>query len=167
MGRDLKLKLLTILKDNTHLIIKRTMSKIYKIEFNDCVYFGSTKQKYLSSREARHNYNLKHCPVQKLYQEAIKQGIEKLECKLVYECSNEERLLKETELIKNTKDKIILNDRLAFCDLERRKQINRKYAMTERGKESKRQCDKRYAEKHREQIKEKRRQYYEKLKHKN
>lgn len=123
------------------------MSKIYKIEFNNYIYFGSTKQKYLSRRESRHNYNLKHCPVQKLYQEAIKNGIDKLECQLICECSHEERLLKETELIKNTKDKISLNERFAFCDLERKKQTKRKYAMSELGKESKARCDKRYREK--------------------
>ena len=96
MGNVLKLKLFKILKVNTHLIIKRTMCSIYKIDFNDCVYYGSTKLK-LSQRQNHHNYNLKNRPNARLYKEAIKQGIEKLECVLVCECSNEERLLKENE----------------------------------------------------------------------
>lgn len=144
MGRDLKLKLLIRLKDYIHLIIKRTMSKIYKIEFNDCVYFGSTKQK-LSRRQNEHNFRLKNNPKQKLYQEAIKQGIEKLECILICECSNEERYLKENELIKTATDKILLNSILAIEDKEKKKQYNKEYR-----------------EKHREELKAKNKEYREK-----
>lgn len=191
MGRDLKLKLLIRLKDYIHLIIKRTMSKIYKIEFNDCVYFGSTKLK-LIERQYQHNSRLKNRPTTRLYKEAIKNGIEKLECVLVCECSNEERYLKENEFIKNTTDKILLNTNLAIEDKEKTKEKKRQYYQTdqgkeirriyhqservkeyrkeydktERAKELKRECAKRNYEKHKEQIKEKQRQYYQKQKQK-
>ncbi len=123
------------------------MVKIYKIEFGDYIYFGSTKQKYLSSRQSRHNHNLKHKPVQRIYKVAKENNISKLICELICECDADERLLKENELIQQSSDKTILNDRLAFCDEERKREIYMKYARSEKGKRSKRECDKRYREK--------------------
>ena len=166
------------------------MSSIYKIEFNDCIYFGSTKQK-LSKRQSGHNFNLKNKPNQKLYQEAIKNGIDKLECILICECSDEERYLKENELIKNTTDKIVLNMVDAIKDIEKRKEWNRNYQQSEKRKEYKKiynnskqgkETNKKY--KMTEKYKEYKKEYYktergkelkreyqkryrEKLKHKN
>lgn len=143
-----------------------TTTKIYKIEFDKYIYFGSTKQRYLSRRQSRHNHNLKHNPIQKLYRVARENEVSKLICELICECNEEERLLKENELIQSNTDKIILNDRLAFCDAERKKEINRKYAQSEKGKLSKRNCDKRYNEKHKDKILQNKREYYIKNKDK-
>ena len=136
------------------------MVKIYKIEFGNYIYFGSTKQAYLTRRQSRHNYNLKHDPKQKLYRVAIEQNIHKLNCILLCECEDDERLKKENELIIGTTDKIILNERLALSDSHTVKMNNLKYSKSEKGKLQKKKADKRYAIKHSEKLKLKKHEYY-------
>ena len=123
------------------------MNKIYKIEFDNYIYYGSTKQKLLSQRQSRHNYNLKHNPKQKLYKIANENNIEKLNCILLEECEEIERYYIENKYIKNNNDKIILNDRLAFANEERKKEIKKKYAQSEKGKIAKAKANKKYNEK--------------------
>ena len=109
------------------------MNKIYKIEFDNYIYYGSTKQ-LLSIRQNRHNHNLRNNYKQKLYQIANKNNIEKLNCILLEECEEIERYYIENKYIKNNKDKIILNDRLAFASKERKKEIKKNYRQSEKGK---------------------------------
>ena len=108
--------------------------KIYKIEFLNYIYYGSTKQKYLSTRQARHNHNLKHNPKQKIYNVAKENNIEKLICELICECSEDDRLNKENEFIQDENDKIILNDRVAYSDIDRKREQKRRYEASEKGK---------------------------------
>ena len=113
------------------------MIKIYKIEFGDYIYYGSTKQKKLCKRQSRHNENLKNNSSQKLYRKARENNINKLICVLLFECNEEERFKKENDLIQGNVDKILLNERLAYVDperrLERHREINKKYYSSEKG----------------------------------
>jgi hypothetical protein len=136
-----------------------TMNKIYKIEFDNYIYYGSTKQ-LLCKRQSRHNYNLRNNYKQKLYQIANKNNIEKLNCILLEECEEIERYYIENKYIKNNNDKIILNDRLAFANEERKKETNKNYRHSEKGKIQKKIADKRYSDKHREKVLENKRMYY-------
>jgi len=122
------------------------MNKIYKIEFDNYIYYGSTKQ-LLCKRQSRHNYNLRNNYKQKLYQIANENNIKKLNCILLEECEEIERYYIENKYIKNNNNKIILNDRLAFASKERKKEINKKYSQSEKGKLSKKKADKKYYEK--------------------
>ena len=126
------------------------MNKIYKIEFNDYIYYGSTKQQYLSRRQARHNHNLRHNPNQLLYRKANEEGIEKLVCELVCECEEHERLEMEDGLIVAC-DRQSLNERRATLTeeekIQRKKESNQRYEKTEKGKYMKSLRDKRYYDK--------------------
>lgn len=123
------------------------MNKIYKIEFNDFVYYGSTKQKLLSSRQAKHNYNLKHNPKQLLYSKAKDLGIDKLICKLICECNDLDRIEIENNLINSSKKECLNSRRVPYTEEERKiKKIesNKKYYQSEKGKQKRKEADKRY-----------------------
>ena len=143
------------------------MNKIYKIEFNDCIYYGSTKQKYLSSRQSRHNHNLKHNPKQLLYSKANEQGIKNLVCELICTCNDSDRFKIENDLI-NSCEKECLNDRKAnYTEEERKekkKENNKRYNQTDKGKYKKAIRDKRYYQKNKDTILIKNKEYYQKRK---
>ncbi len=123
------------------------MNKIYKIEFGDYIYYGSTKQKKISQRQSRHNYNLRHNPKQPLYKQAKESGVEKLICEVICECNDEERFILENTFIREC-PKICLNDRCANLtpeeQIQRRVESRRKYVKTEKGKLTKARADKKY-----------------------
>jgi len=126
------------------------MNKIYKIEFNDYVYYGSTKQKYLSVRQARHNHNLKHNPKQLLYKKAIEEGIDKIVCELICECEEHERFEIENRLIVACVKKSLNERRAKLTEEEskqRKKESKKRYNQTEKGKYMKSLRDKRYYDK--------------------
>ena len=106
---------------------------IYKIEFGNFIYFGSTKQ-LLCKRKGRHNQNLRDGYPQKLYVTARENNIEKLELIKLCECGDDERLLIENKYIQESTDKIILNSRLAHAAIDRRREIRRNYEASDRGK---------------------------------
>jgi len=77
------------------------MGIIYKIEVEGELYIGSTKNKYLSSRQALHNHclNNKECNVY-LYRFCRTHNIEKIICELIEEVDDTELVLLEQEYIK-------------------------------------------------------------------
>lgn len=125
------------------------MGIIYKIKVNDRYYYGSSKQKYLSSRQARHNYNLRNEPNQLLYKECIKYNIDKIICEIVEVCENDKLNEKENFYILN--DTNSLNMKITGCNeemrKERKKESNKRYMQTENGKICKMMCDYRYNKK--------------------
>lgn len=72
---------------------------IYKIEFENEIYIGSTSKKYLCMRQAEHNNNLKNKPHQKLYKKCIENKIDKIKCIWVadikYDTNDEKRMIEE------------------------------------------------------------------------
>ena len=76
------------------------MGFIYKIEVEGELYIGSTKNKYLSSRQALHNHclNNKECNVY-LYRFCRTHNIEKIICELIEEVDDTELVLLEQEYI--------------------------------------------------------------------
>ena len=66
--------------------------KIYKIEFNDNLYIGSTIMKYLSQRQQAHNKDYKIGKKFKLYEECKKHNIEKIKCILLEEVDINDKL---------------------------------------------------------------------------
>ncbi len=138
------------------------MGKVYKIVVNDLCYYGSTKQKYLSSRQCRHNHNLRNNPKQKLYQYCLNHNVEELKCQLLYEGDN--YIEYENDLIKN--DSNCLNMRWSKSNAERKKETEKKYIQSEKGKITKSKADKKYREKHKEKVLQKKKDYYLKNKDK-
>ncbi len=137
------------------------MGIIYKIVVNDYIYYGSTIQQ-LCKRQARHNHNLKHNPIQKLYVECINNNIDNIKCEVVEECNNSIIRERENFYISNCNNS--LNSRLALCTEERKKEINRKYMQSEKGKLGKKIRDARYAENHKEELRLRKKAYYQKNK---
>jgi hypothetical protein len=137
------------------------MGIIYKIEVFDKCYIGSTIQE-LRKRQYRHNGNLRENFPQPLYQYAIQNNINHLECILLEECDNEILKERENHYINNTEN--ILNCR--FSKGKGKKYYDKKYLKTEKGKMAKAEADRRYREKHKERLREKRRKYYEENKEK-
>jgi hypothetical protein len=121
------------------------MGIIYKIQIGDLVYYGSTIQYYLSTRQARHNHNLKHNPIQLIYKECINQNISKIICELVETCNNKQIKERENFYIQNCNNS--LNMRYALLTEQRKKETQKKYYQSEKGKLSKSNCDRRYKEK--------------------
>jgi hypothetical protein len=73
---------------------------IYKIEINGKIYIGSTKQKYLSHRQAEHNFDYRKKRYNmKLYLYAAMCGIEKLKCEWI--CDIEFEHLNQLRTIEN------------------------------------------------------------------
>jgi len=65
---------------------------------------------------------------------ARENNIEKLELIKLCECGDDERLLIENKYIEGSTDKIILNSRLAYADIDRKREQNRNYMNSEKGK---------------------------------
>ena len=122
------------------------MGIVYQIIVGDRKYYGSTNQ-MLCKRQGRHNDNLRNQPNQLLYRTAIENNITKLICEKIYE--GDDYLEYENNCIEN--DINCLNMRRSKGSEETRKQSNKKWRQSAKGKLSKRNCDKRY----REKIKEK------------
>jgi hypothetical protein len=120
------------------------MGIIYKIQIGDLIYYGSTIQ-LLSRRQARHNHNLKHNPIQLIYKECIEQNISKIICEIVEICNNNQIKERENFYIKNCNNSLNMRD--ALLTEQRKKETNKKYYQSEKGKLNKRNCDRRYREK--------------------
>jgi len=137
------------------------MGIIYKIEVFDKCYIGSTIQE-LRKRQYRHNGNLRNNFPQPLYQYAIKNNINHLECILLEECDNEIVKERENDYIKNTEN--VLNERLSIG--KGKNYYTKKYQKTEKGKKTKAKADKIYYEKNKDKLIQDKREYYEKNKEK-
>ena len=122
------------------------MGIVYQIIVGDKKYYGSTIQ-MLCKRQGRHNENLRNNSKQVLYKSAIEKNITKLICEKIYE--GDDYLDYENNCIEN--DINCLNMRRSKGSEETRKQSNKKWQQSAKGKISKRNCYKRY----REKIKEK------------
>ena len=151
--------------------------KIYllKSKNSDKVYVGSTCEKYLSSRFAKHNYdfNKKKISTQEIY-ECGDVYIELYEC---YPCSCKEELLKrEKEVINKIS---CVNKHSPITSIEERKEKRKKnYKLKEeyykkvrkeyldKNKEKIKKVRKEYLDKNKEKIKEVRKEYEEKNKDK-
>ena len=79
------------------------MGFIYKIEVAGNLYIGSTKNKYLSNRQAIHNYYLNNINSNNyniyLYRFCRKKKVKKIICELIEEVDNSELRLLEQEYI--------------------------------------------------------------------
>ncbi len=98
------------------------MGFIYKIEVEGQLYIGSTKNKYLSNRQAVHNCNLKN-PNNinynlQLYKFCRDHNIEKIICEIIEEVDNTELVLLEQEYINMLEPS--LNIRRAYQTKEER-----------------------------------------------
>ena len=80
------------------------MGFIYKIEVAGELYIGSTKNKYLSNRQALHNHVLNNSNHKKsnvyLYRFCREHNVSKIICELIETVENDELLLLEQEYIK-------------------------------------------------------------------
>lgn len=121
------------------------MATIYKIEFDEYIYIGSTKD--MKQRQSRHNYVLNGNTDRshfRLYTTAREKGINCFELITIEECSIDDRFNREQHYIDvNNTDKL-LNCVNAIFD--------KKEYMEE------------YREKNKERIKEYRKEYYHKKK---
>tara|TARA_R110002012_G_scaffold306006_1_gene510424 strand:+ start:544 stop:984 length:441 start_codon:yes stop_codon:yes gene_type:complete len=138
------------------------MGKVYKIIVNDLCYYGSTKQLWLSRRQARHNHNLRYNPKQKLYKYCLKNNISEIKCELLYEGDN--YIEYENDLIKN--DSNCLNMRWSKSSKERKKETAKKYTQSEKGKITKAKANKKYFENNIDKILQNKKDYYLKNKDK-
>jgi hypothetical protein len=79
------------------------MGFIYKIEVEGELYIGSTKNKYLSSRQSLHNHNLNNpnskCYNTPLYKFCRTHNIEKIICEMIEEVDDTELKILEQEYI--------------------------------------------------------------------
>jgi|TARA_R110000796_G_scaffold116314_2_gene228792 hypothetical protein len=80
------------------------MGFIYKIEINNEIYIGSTKQKYLSDRQSGHNQALRNQKCREynshIYKYCRTHNIEKIICELIEEVDDTELKILEQEYIK-------------------------------------------------------------------
>ena len=135
--------------------------KLYKITFLNYIYYGSTKQYYLSNRQNRHNENLKYYPNQLLYKTAKNNNINKLYCELINTYDTLEELKEaENNCILNNKDLILLNQRKVIGTYDDIKKRVRDYQKTEKGKLTKAKANKKYHDKNKENLKENKKEYY-------
>lgn len=123
------------------------MGQVYMIQVADEVYYGSTKQKYLSKRQARHNWNLRNKKNQLLYKKCIDVGIERIKCIKLYE--GDDYLQVENQYII---DNECINERHVFQSIESRKETARKYRQSEKGKIAQARAMKRYRERQAENL---------------
>ena len=130
------------------------MGKVYKIEINDKIYYGSTKQQ-LCKRQSRHNYNLRNNPIQLLYKTCIEENIEKIICIELYDGDDYKE--KEQSYIKNN---ISLNMRHSISSIERKKETHKKYIDSEKGKQTVARINKKHRDNHVEYYKELKAKYY-------
>lgn len=121
------------------------MGIIYKIEVGEMIYYGSTIQKLLSMRQSRHNFNLRSCPNQYIYKECIANNIDKIICVFVEMCENSKIKERENFYIQNCINS--MNMRYSLLTKEKKDKTRKKYYSSEKGKISKRNCDKRYHQK--------------------
>tara|TARA_R110000823_G_C15603605_1_gene465633 strand:+ start:101 stop:547 length:447 start_codon:yes stop_codon:yes gene_type:complete len=105
--------------------------KIYKIEFNENVYIGSTIMNYLSNRQQKHNEDLRKGKNLKLYEECRKHNVEKIKCILIEEVDinnkSELSILEQNYINKLHPN---LNMIKAFRSNEDIKIVHRKYSKT-------------------------------------
>ena len=114
---------------------------IYKIEFGDYLYVGSSKQKYLSQRQGNHNSRLRENKRQHfLYKKCRELGIEKIECIFIknFYYDTIEELVQEEE-----KYRIMLNSNLnsnkCFLSEEEKKSNKKIYNIINKDKISQQQ----------------------------
>ena len=135
--------------------------KLYKISFLNYIYYGSTKQYYLSNRQNRHNENLRNNPKQLLYKTARDNNIDKLYCELITTYDTLEELKEaENNCILNNNDLILLNQRKVIGTYDDIKKRVRDYQKTEKGKLTKSKANKKYQIKNKEKLKENNKEYY-------
>lgn len=77
---------------------------IYKIEIGNDLYVGSTNDKRLCDRQAKHNYKMKQYPNRLLYKKHYENNLDKVKCILVkvveFENLEELRILEQEYIIK-------------------------------------------------------------------
>ncbi len=105
------------------------MGFIYKIEVGEECYIGSTKQKYLSQRQADHN-KLINNPNSKAYNYSLykfcrEHNVRRIKCELLETVEDSELKILEQEYIKMLKPS--LNTYRAFQTKEDRKEQNKNY----------------------------------------
>jgi len=92
------------------------MGFIYKIDVEGEIYIGSTKQKYLSNRQGKHNHVLNNPNSRDynypLYKFCREKKVKKIICELIEEVDDNELVLLEQEYIKMLEP--TLNTRRAF-----------------------------------------------------
>ena len=80
------------------------MGFIYKIEIDNKLYIGSTKQKYLCKRQGEHNYYLNNPNTKNynllLYRFCREKKVNKIICELIEEVEDSELKILEQEYIK-------------------------------------------------------------------
>jgi len=133
---------------------------IYKIEFGDYLYIGSTKQKYLSTRQGNHNFRLRENKRQNfLYKKCRELGIEKIECNFIknFYYDTIEELVQEEE-----KYRIMLNANLnsKICYVKLTNEEYRKEYYL-KNKNDILNVNKNYRDKNIDKIKEQKKEYYE------
>jgi len=103
---------------------------IYKIVVDGEIYIGSTKEKYLSDRQGKHNYALRNKPQsQGIYQYCLEKGIDKVKCEWVadVEFNNINELRTQEEKFRIELN-ATLNDRKCNATEEERKERIKKWA---------------------------------------
>tara|TARA_R100000951_G_scaffold62151_2_gene52140 strand:- start:482 stop:934 length:453 start_codon:yes stop_codon:yes gene_type:complete len=109
---------------------------IYKIVVDGEIYIGSTKEKYLSDRQGKHNYALRNRPhTQGLYEFCLGKGIDKIKCEWVadIEFNNINELRTEEEKFRKELN-ATLNDRKCNATEEERKERIKKWGINNREK---------------------------------
>lgn len=137
---------------------------IYKITntvTNDC-YIGSSKNVKQRWKEHKCQSKWNKCPNNPMYQDMRKYGVDKFVFEILAEVEIDS--LKETEqqFIETLKPTYNSN-RAKGLDVERRKESQKKYKKSDKGKESYRKASNKYYESKKEQIKQQKKQYYNQL----
>tara|TARA_R110002020_G_C15793913_1_gene730482 strand:+ start:100 stop:546 length:447 start_codon:yes stop_codon:yes gene_type:complete len=101
---------------------------IYKIEVGNDLYVGSSCDKRLCDRQAKHNYKMKKYPNRLLYKKHYENNLDKVKCILVklvqVENINELRILEQKYIIELN---ATLNSQKAFQSKLSRKEYKKKY----------------------------------------
>ena len=101
---------------------------IYKIEVGNDLYIGSTIDKRLCDRQAKHNYKMKQYPNRLLYKKHYENNLDKVKCILVkvieFENLQELKILEQEYIIKLNST---LNSQKAFQSKLDRKEYKKKW----------------------------------------
>jgi len=148
----------------------KMIGRVYRINVNkDDFYIGSTIKK-LFDRQAKHNYRLnQNKDKYKLYEECRKNNITKITCELIEEKeieNKEEIRLLEEEYIEKLNP--TLNSRLAYTGLIglTKKEYDKEYYDKNKEQEKYKERKKEYTENNKERIKQKQKEYRENNKEK-
>ena len=105
------------------------MGFIYQIKVGEDLYIGSTKNKYLSNRQAHHNHTLNNQHRKSyntpLYKFCREKKVKKIICEIIEEVDDSELILLEQEYI--TMLEPSLNTRGAYQTIEERLEQKKKY----------------------------------------